>query len=148
MFVHRKRKGVPRVFGDFWMWKDLDAVWNLSKSLWGISVKQPLLSTVWLTEGGKRWKKWRNYGQKLSSKNLDFSSMSSFQIVFSRGISIVICNSKAKKTDLQGKSAAELGIIQRSVLSNVLSISYHCEHNISPPHAIKCEKKRCLKESH
>lgn len=58
---------------------------------------EALLSIVWLTEGGKRLKEWRNYGQKLSSEKLDFFSMSSFQVVFSGGISIVICISKAKK---------------------------------------------------
>lgn len=34
MFVFRRRKGVPRVFGDWWFWKGLDAV-LIFNSLWG-----------------------------------------------------------------------------------------------------------------
>lgn len=75
----------------------------------GISVKWPLLSLVWLAEGGKRFKKWRNYGQKLSSKKSDFSSMSSFQVVFLRWNKCCYLHFKGKKTWLTGKISRRAG---------------------------------------
>lgn len=102
--------GASGVFWDLVLVLKRSGCWFKSLTTFGGSQKSSLyFPFCGQQKKNKEGKKQRNDAQKFGSKKLDFSSVFSFQVVFSGGINIVICILKAETLSYRVKQLQSSG---------------------------------------